>query len=122
MSTTVAALRGAITLERDEREHMLERVTRLLTEIMDRNGLEHDDLISILFTATDDLHSAFPALAARQLGMGDVPLICARELDIDGGMPRCVRVMIHITTDRPRSELRHVYLEDARALRDDLPE
>ena len=122
MSTTVAALRGAITLERDEREHLLERVTRLLTEIMDRNGLEHDDLISILFTATDDLHSAFPALAARQLGMGDVPLICARELDIEGGMPRCVRVMIHITTDRPRSELRHVYLEDARSLRDDLPE
>ncbi len=122
MSTTVAALRGAITLERDEREHMLERVTRLLTEIMDRNGLEHGDLISILFTATDDLHSAFPAVAARQLGMGDVPLICARELDIDGGMPRCVRVMIHITTDRPRSELRHVYLEDARSLRDDLPE
>ena len=72
MSTTVAALRGAITLERDEREHMLERVTRLLTEIMDRNGLEHDDLISILFTATDDLHSAFPALAARQLGMAAI--------------------------------------------------
>lgn len=122
MSNTVAALRGAITLERDERDHLLERVSRLLSEIMDRNGLVHDDLISILFTATDDIHSAFPALAARQLGMGDVPLICARELDIDGSMPRCIRVMIHITTDRPRSELRHVYLEDARALRDDLPE
>lgn len=122
MSNTVAALRGAITLERDERDHLLERVSQLLSEIMDRNGLVHDDLISILFTATDDIHSAFPALAARQLGMGDVPLICARELDIDGSMPRCIRVMIHITTDRPRSELRHVYLEDARALRDDLPE
>ena len=122
MSTTVAALRGAITLDSDEREHLLERVGRLLTELMERNGLEHEDLISILFTATDDIHSVFPAVAARQLGMGDVPLICARELDIEGGMPRCVRVMIHITTDRPRSELRHVYLDDARSLRDDLPE
>ena len=78
-------------------------------------------MISILFTATDDVHSAFPALAARLMGLGDVPLICARELDIDGAMPRCVRVMVHFSTDRGRAELRHVYLEDARSLRDDLP-
>ncbi|MHB1139873.1 MAG: chorismate mutase [Microthrixaceae bacterium] len=122
MPTNVLALRGAITLESDEREHLLERVRRLLTEMIERNGLSHDDLISIFFTATSDVHSVFPAVAARQIGLGDVPLMCAQELTIEGGMPLCVRVMMHVTTDRPRDELRHVYLEQARTLRDDLPE
>jgi chorismate mutase len=122
MPTHVLALRGAITLESDEREHLLERVRRLLNEMIERNGLSHDDLISIFFTATSDVHSVFPALAARQIGLGDVPLMCAQELTIEGGMPLCVRVMMHVTTDRPRDELRHVYLEQARSLRDDLPE
>ena len=122
MSTSVLALRGAITLERDERDHLIERVTRLLAEMMSRNGVEHDDLISILFTATSDVHSGFPAVAAREMGLGDVPLMCAQELEIDGAMPLCVRVMMHLTTTRARSELRHVYLEQARSLRDDLPE
>jgi chorismate mutase len=94
----------------------------LLAEMLERNDVGHDDLISILFTATPDVHSAFPAAAARAMGLGDVPLICAQELDIDGGMPLCVRVMMHVTTDRRREELRHVYLEQARGLRDDLPE
>lgn len=116
------ALRGATTLDEDERDHLLDRVTVLLREMMERNGVHHDDLISILFTATDDLHSCFPALAARHMGLGDVPLICARELEIEGGMPRCIRVLMHLTTERSRGELRHVYLEEARALRDDLPE
>jgi chorismate mutase len=122
MPTHVLALRGAITLESDEREHLLERVRRLLNEMIDRNGLSHDDLVSIFFTATSDVHSVFPAVAARQIGLGDVPLMCAQELTIEGGMPLCVRVMMHVTTDRPRDELRHVYLEQARSLRDDLPE
>jgi chorismate mutase len=122
MSTSVLALRGAITLERDEREHLLDRVRQLLTEMLDRNGVAHDDLISILFTATPDVHSAFPAAAAREIGLGDVPLICAQELDIDGAMPLCIRVMMHLSTGLRRDELRHVYLEQARSLRDDLPE
>lgn len=122
MSMSVLALRGAITLERDEREHLVERVQRLLAEMLERNDVGHDDLISILFTATPDVHSAFPAAAARAMGLGDVPLICAQELDIDGGMPLCIRVMMHVTTDRRREDLRHVYLEQARGLRDDLPE
>jgi chorismate mutase len=121
MPTSVLALRGAITLERDEKDHLLERVERLLREMLERNEVDHDDLISILFTATDDVHSAFPALAARRMGLGDVPLICARELEIDGGMPMCVRILMHLQTSRTRSDLRHVYLEDARTLRDDLP-
>jgi chorismate mutase len=122
MSTSVLALRGAITLERDERDHLLERVRRLLTEMLERNGVHHDDLISILFTATPDVHAAFPAAAARELGLGDVPLICAQELDIEGAMPLCIRVMMHLSTSLRRDELRHVYLEQARSLRDDLPE
>lgn len=122
MSTSVLALRGAITLERDERAHMIERVTRLLREMLARNGVDHDDLISILFTATPDVHSGFPAAAAREMGLGDVPLMCAQELDIEGAMPLCVRVMMHLSTGRTRAELRHVYLERARDLRDDLPE
>ena len=90
--------------------------------MFERNGVDHDDLISILFTATDDIRSTFPATAARTFGLGDVPLICARELDVDGATPRCIRVLMHLTTERDRGELHHVYLEGAANLRDDLPE
>src|SRR5215510_13198811 len=121
MSPAVRALRGATTLDVDEREHLFERVIALLEALFERNDLAHDDLISVLFTATDDIHCAFPALAARKFGLGDVPLICARELEVEGSTPRCVRVMIHLTTDKARDELHHVYLEGARGLRDDLP-
>jgi len=98
-----------------------ERVITLLEEMCARNVVDHDDIVSILFTATDDLHSTFPAVGARKMGLGDVPLICARELDIEGGTPRCVRVLMHLTTERTRADLRHVYLEGAVTLRDDLP-
>ena len=121
MPLALRALRGATTLDVDTADHMHERVQALLREMLDRNGVHHDDLVSILFTATDDLHSMFPAAAARAIGLGDVPLICARELDVDGGTPRCVRVMMHVSTERPRGDLRHVYLEGAKGLRDDLP-
>jgi chorismate mutase len=122
MSQTIRALRGATTLEVDDEPHMVERVTELLSEMLERNAVAHEDLISILFSATPDLHSAFPALAARRMGLGDVPLMCAQELDIDGATPRCIRVMVHLNSTRPRDEMRHVYLEGARGLRDDLPE
>ena len=118
----VRALRGATTIDVDEPEQITERMLALLTELFERNGINHDDLISIVFTATDDIHSIFPATAARKFGLGDVPLICARELDIEGATPRCVRVLIHLMTERSRAELHHVYLEGARSLRDDLPE
>jgi len=122
MPPSVRALRGATTLDVDTAEHIHERVQVLLNEMIDRNDVHHDDLISIVFTATDDVRSEFPAVAARAIGLGDVPLLCARELDVVHGTPRCVRVMMHLTTGRSRSELRHVYLEGARGLRDDLPE
>lgn len=121
MSAALRALRGATTVDVDEEGHVHERVIALLQEMCDRNGVDHDDIVSILFTATDDVHSAFPAAGARKLGLGDVPLICARELDIEGGTPRCIRVLMHLTTERSRAELRHVYLEGAVSLRDDLP-
>ena len=84
--------------------------------------MTNEDIVSIIFTATDDLHAQFPATAARALGLGDVPLICARELDIEGGMPRAIRVLMHLYTERSRAELHHVYLGAAKSLRDDLPE
>jgi chorismate mutase len=118
----VRALRGATTVDADTPQHVGERVQALVTAMLETNGVAHDDLISILFTATDDVHAIFPATAAREVGLGDVPLICARELDIDGGTPRCIRVLMHLTTERSRQELHHVYLEGARSLRDDLPE
>jgi chorismate mutase len=115
------ALRGATTADVDEELHVHERVMALLEQMCERNDVHHDDIVSILFTATDDLHATFPAAGARKLGLGDVPLICARELDVVGGTPRCIRVLMHLTTDRSRADLRHVYLEGAVALRDDLP-
>jgi chorismate mutase len=117
----VRALRGATTLDADTVEQMQQRVQVLMRELLERNGVDHDDIVSIVFTATDDIHSIFPATAARGLGLGDVPLLCARELDIEGATARCVRVLMHLTTERPRSELHHVYLEGAQGLNDDLP-
>jgi chorismate mutase len=121
MSLAVRALRGATTVDVDTAEEVKAKVVELVTAMLERNGVDHDDLISILFTATDDIHSVFPATVARAIGLGDVPLICARELDIVGSKPRCIRVMAHLTTERSRAELHHVYLGDTTDLRDDLP-
>jgi chorismate mutase len=118
---SVRALRGATTVDEDTSEQVHERVIALLEALFERNSLDKDDLISILFTATDDIHSVFPAQAARKFGLGDIPLICARELAIDGGTPRCIRVLVHLSTDQARDALHHVYLEGAVGLNDDLP-
>ena len=116
----VRAVRGAVQLDRDESEHMLSSVEELLREVLSQNSLELEDLISVILTATPDLVSEFPAVAARRLGMGDVPLLCASEIDVQGALPRVVRVMAHVETDKPRQEIRHVYLRGAQALRRDL--
>jgi chorismate mutase len=118
----VRALRGATTLDEDERGHLIERTQELIAAVFERNRLTEDDLISIVFTATDDVHSAYPAEAAREAGITHVPLLCARELEIDGGIARCIRILVHAYTDRSATELRHVYLHAARQLRTDLPE
>ena len=122
MALSVRALRGATTVDTDTPEQIAERMQELLASLFERNRVDHDDLISIVFTATGDLVSAFPAAAARAMGLGDVPLLCARELDIVGSTPRCLRVLVHLTTDIARGDLHHVYLHGARTLRDDLPE
>jgi chorismate mutase len=117
---SLRAVRGATQLDEDTREQMLGRVAELVTEVMSSNDLEVDDFISVIFTATSDLTSEFPAYAARQLGFGEIPLICARELEIEGSMPRVVRMLAHVDTELARSEVTHVYLHGAAALRRDL--
>ena len=114
------AIRGATQLEADERDHLLESVAELVSEILERNQLTIDDLVSILFTATPDLRSEFPAVAARKLGITDVPLLCAQEIDVAGAMPRVVRVLVHTETRRGKTEVQHVYLRGAVALRKDI--
>lgn len=116
----VRALRGATQLDVDEREHLLESVRDLLAELLKVNELTADDFISVVFTVTPDLHSEFPAVAARELGFGSVPLLCTQEIDVPGALPRVVRLLAHVETDRPRAQMRHVYLRGARALRLDL--
>jgi chorismate mutase len=116
----VRAIRGATQLVEDTREQMLARVTEMVTEVMSVNDLDVDDFISVIFTATSDLVAEFPAYAARRLGFGEIPLLCARELEIEASMPRVVRMMAHVETRRARSEITHVYLHGAAALRSDL--
>ncbi|MFF0305774.1 chorismate mutase [Streptosporangium sp. NPDC004379] len=116
----VRAIRGAIQVDGNDRESVLSGVTELVTEVMERNRLTTDDVISVIFTATPDLTAEFPALAARKLGFHDVPLICASEIDVPGALPRVVRLMAHVETDRPRQEIQHVYLRGAVALRVDI--
>ena len=116
----VRAIRGATCLEVDEAEHMRERVVELVQAMIDRNRLDSADLISVVFTATPDLRSDFPAAAARSVGLGDVPLICAQELDVAGALPRVVRVLAHAEMQVPRAEVTHVYLRGAEVLRKDL--
>jgi chorismate mutase len=117
---TVRAIRGATQVEADDRERILEATRELVTEVMERNGLSTDDVISVVFTATPDLTAEFPALAARKLGFDDVPLLCATEIDVPHALPRVIRLLAHIETDRPRSELQHVYLRGAVRLRLDI--
>lgn len=121
MGQSVRALRGATRVDADTREQVTERVQTLVTTMLERYGVDHDDLISIVFTATDDIHSMFPAEAARGLGLADVPLLCAQELTIDAKPSHCIRVLIHLNTERSRAELRPVLLEGTEVLRDDLP-
>ena len=122
MPGAVRALRGATTVDADTTEQVSQRVQALVTSMLAENDVAKADLISIVVTATPDIHSMFPATAIRACGLGDVPMLCARELDVVGGTPLCIRVLMHLTTDRAREDLHHVYLEGARGLRDDLPE
>lgn len=122
MAERIRALRGATTLDADTREQVMERTAALLRVMMERNAVSKPDVVSIIFTATEDIRSEFPAAAARQIGISDIPLLCARELTVDGAVGLCVRVLIHFYTGRDPAKLHHVYLERARPLRTDLPQ
>jgi chorismate mutase len=117
---TVRAIRGATTLNVDERAHLHERTHELVTALLSQNSLEIDDIISVIFTCTPDIVADFPAAAARALGFGAVPLMCAQEMAVPGALPLVVRVMMHVDVDLPRAEIQHVYLHEATSLRKDL--
>lgn len=114
------AIRGAVQVDADERAVLVSAVSGLLEEILRRNEVSVADLLSVMFTATPDLHSEFPAVAARELGITDVPLLCAQEIDVAGAMPRVVRVLAYAETARERGAVEHVYLGAAAALRKDI--
>lgn len=117
----LVGLRGATTVDTDDADEVTARTQELLGELFARNGVDHDALVSVIFTCTPDLTSEFPAVGARRIGLGDVPLMCMQELAVRHGNPRTIRVLVHCYSATPRAQLRHVYLHDARHLRDDLP-
>jgi chorismate mutase len=117
---TIRAIRGAVQLDANEREQIMDGTTELVTEVMSRNKLSTDQVVSVIFTATPDLTMEFPALAARSLGFQEVPLLCCTEMAVPGSMPRVVRLMMHIETEVSRAQIQHVYLRGAAALRLDI--
>ncbi|MDK1029923.1 MAG: chorismate mutase [Anaerolineae bacterium] len=118
---TTRGIRGAITIEIDQEETVLSSTSELLETVQALNpSLKVKDIISILFTITDDIISAYPALAARQMGWDSTPMLCVREMNVKDGLPLCIRVLIHWNTDLDQSAIQHVYLREAIKLRPDL--
>lgn len=113
-------VRGATCLAANDAEEMRDAVHELLGEMMQRNGLDADHVISVLLTGTPDLTCSFPAAGARDFGLIDVPLLCAQEMDVEGALPRVVRILMHVDIDVPRRQIQHVYLRGAEVLRQDL--
>ncbi|HEV3003035.1 MAG TPA: chorismate mutase [Pirellulales bacterium] len=113
-------VRGATTVEHNTREEVLRGTQQLLALMIRQNQIEHDDVASAIFTTTPDLNAEFPALAARQLGWLDVPLLCTHEINVPGSLARCIRILIHWNTSKTLAELQHVYIRDAARLRPDL--
>ena len=117
---TLRGVRGATRLSADDAAEMSDAVGELLTAMMERNGIASDHVVSVILTGTPDLTCAFPAAGARAIGLVDVPLLCAQELDVAGALERVVRILMHVDTDLPRAEVQHVYLRGAEVLRTDL--
>lgn len=120
MSLRCRALRGAITVEENSAEEIIKATQEVLLLLVKENGLSIDDVVSIIFTMTRDLNATYPAVAARAIGWTQVPMLCFNELEISGSMPRCIRVLMHINTEKSQNDLKHIYLRDAIALRQDL--
>jgi chorismate mutase len=117
----IKAVRGATQVDADDRDQILEATAELVRAVLDRNRLQPDQLISVVFTATPDLTAEFPAYAARAMGITDVPLLCATEIAVPGAMPRVIRLLAHVDCELSRADVRHVYLRGAAGLRTDLP-
>jgi chorismate mutase len=113
-------VRGATTVVANDREEILTATRQLLALMVRRNGIDKHDVASAIFTTTPDLDAEFPALAARQLGWLDVPLLCGHELSVPGSLPNCIRVLVHWNTERQQNEIEHIYIRDAVRLRPDL--
>jgi chorismate mutase len=120
MTAMLRGIRGATTVDADDADQIRSRTQELVAEMLSRNEVANEDLVSIFFSATEDLNAAFPATAARELGLVDVPLFGTREISVPGAIGRCVRVLVHCYSSRSRAEIRHVYLEGATVLRSDL--
>jgi chorismate mutase len=118
--TCCRGIRGATTVATNTRDEILSATRQLVALMIRRNGIERTDVASAIFTTTPDLDAEFPALAARQLGWLDVPLLCGHEMSIPGSLPRCIRVLVHWNTDLQQSEIQHIYIRDAVRLRPDL--
>ena len=116
----VRGIRGATTARSNTREAILEASAELLRAVVEANGVEREHIASVFFTTTPDLNAEYPAVAARAAGWVDVPLLCGHEMDVPGGLPRCLRLLMHVNTDRRPDEIQHIYLHDAGALRPDL--
>lgn len=117
----VRAVRGATQVDANNRDAVVAGAAELVQAVLARNDIDPGDLISVIFTATPDLTAEFPAYAARAMGITDVPLLCATEIDVPGAMPRVIRLLAHVDTELDRGDIRHVYLHGAAALRTDLP-
>lgn len=116
----VRGIRGAITVDNNEANEIASASKILLEDVIEANSLDLEDVASIFFTVTNDIDDGFPAAAAREMGMQDVPLICAREIPVKNSLPKCIRVLLHVNTDKKQNQIKHVYLRDAKKLRPDL--
>jgi len=120
LGSSVRGIRGAVNVDKNEKELIIKETKNLLINIIKANKLETEDICSIFFTMTPDLNAVFPAMAARELGWKHVPMLCAVEIDVKDSMPLCIRVLLHINTDLKQNEIKHVYLKEAQKLRNDL--
>ena len=118
--TVCRGVKGATTVERNTREEILAATTELLQLMVEHNGIAPDDVASALFTTTTDLNAEFPAVAARRMGWTEVPLVCAHELDVPGSLQKCLRILLHVNTNKTAREVQHVYIRGAKVLRPDL--
>jgi len=118
----VRAIRGATTIENNDAREIIEETKHLLKRMVEDNGVDKEDIISVIFSTTKDINAAFPAVAAREMGWTDIALMCTNEMDVPGSLPMCIRVMMHINTEKTNKELKYIYLKKAKLLRPDLAE